>query len=81
MTKKNGFSKDQKEELAEFFASAFREVAIPAIETAIETAAERLREDIGDRIEKLDSKLVHITDHHGDKLDNHEKRIKKLEAN
>lgn len=72
MTKKTGFTKDQKEEFSELFAEAFHDVVSPVIVD--------LKEELGNRIETLNRRIYQVTDSQAKKLDNHEKRIKKLES-
>lgn len=64
-------TKKQKKELLEVFSDAFHEVVPPLLDD--------LKEDLGERIDRLDRKLFNITDSHARKLDNHEHRIEKLE--
>ena len=68
-------NKKQKEETIEVFAEAFHEVVVPVVE--------ELKEDIkklDDKVESINRSLIQITDHQANKLDNNEKRIKKLEV-
>lgn len=60
------------------------EVTEPAVgrivETAINEAKEELTNHFDGQIAKLERKLDQVTDHHSEKLDDHEKRIGKLEV-
>lgn len=78
--------KRQKDETLDLFAEAFHEVVVPALED-IKTEIKELKTDLTSQIDRLDNKVemytrkfVQVTDHQGDKLDNHEKRIKRLES-
>lgn len=76
----------QKDETIKVFAEAFHEVVVPVLEdlsAKIEGAEKRL----GERIDKLDDKvemmnrsLITVTDHQADRIDDHEKRIGKIET-
>lgn len=73
----------QKEELLEVFGEAFREVVPPVLEDLKKDLGNKIddtKHQLIDRIEKVERKLDRITDSHATKLDNHEKRIGKLEA-
>ena len=77
-------TKKQKEEMTGVFAAAFHDVVVPVLED-IEGDIKETKEDIKDiynRLDSIDKKLNGVQERsyeHGDKLDNHEKRIKKLE--
>ena len=70
--KKNGENR-----LAKFFAEAFREVVLPHLEELKEDM-----KDVKDRLFKVEEGLIKIDDRldrHGLALDDHKKRIKRLE--
>jgi len=72
-------NKKQKEETIEVFAEAFHDVVVPVLEDL----KKELKNDINrldDKVEAINRRLIQVTDHHSEKIDNHEKRIGKLEA-
>lgn len=69
--------KKAKKETLDLFAEAFHEVVVPELETIKEVMA--TKEDI----DRIGRKLVKIDDNlerYGNRLDNHEKRITKVES-
>lgn len=75
-------NKKQKEETVEIFAEAFREVVVPVLEE-MKKDFNDLRQDVhhlDDKVEGISRRLIQVTDHHANRLDNHEKRIGKLEV-
>jgi len=78
MTKKvrengNGFASQ--------FAEAFHEVVVPVLEPMakdIKTLKEGIA-TLDDKVERINKRLYLVTDHQADRIDNHEKRIRKLE--
>lgn len=65
----------QKEEILDLFAQAFHEVVVPVLE-GMGIQINKLDE----KVEKIDRRLITVTDHQADKLDDHEKRIGKIET-
>ena len=76
-------NKKQKEETIEVFAEAFHDVVVPVLEdfrNDFNKRVDNIEEKLGNQIEHLDRKITNVTNHQSEKLDNHEKRIKKLEV-
>lgn len=88
-------NRKQKDETLEIFAQAFHEVVVPVLEDlatkkdlkevkdGLEGRMDKVEESLNrldDKVERIDRRLVLITDHQADKLDDHEKRIGKLEG-
>lgn len=76
--------KKTKEDLGEFFAESFREVVLPEIEDIRENI-EDIRENMmtkedGLKLERKIDAAYTRADRHGKTLENHEKRIKKVET-
>lgn len=78
--------KRQKDKTLDLFTEAFHEVVVPVLQDFKAEVKAEFKE-VKDNIDKLDNKVemytrkfVQVTDHHGDKLDNHEKRIRRLES-
>jgi septal ring factor EnvC (AmiA/AmiB activator) len=74
-----------EEKLGKWFAKAFREVVLPALEDmekglrgelASKKDLEDVRKDLGGQIDSLDRKFNAVQD----RLDNHGQRIEKLES-
>ncbi|KKU23245.1 MAG: hypothetical protein UX36_C0007G0009 [Microgenomates group bacterium GW2011_GWC1_46_15] len=70
-----------EEKLGKYFAKSFKEVVLPALEDMEERLAskkdlEKVRKDLGGQIDSLDRKFDAVQD----RLDNHGKRIQKLES-
>jgi hypothetical protein len=65
-----------KDATIEGVVGGLNDVMIPAMENM----EKRITEDLTDKINSLDKKLVKMLDHHSNKLDNHEERIEDLEA-
>ncbi len=87
MSKKQGFTKDQKDELAGFFSDAFHDVVVPVLSdiknelSEVRNQLSDTREELGTKIDNVNKHMIKITDHHGDRIDEQEKRLKKLETN
>lgn len=88
MGKKSYFTKDQKEEITDVFAEAFHEVVVPVLEemptkkdfARLEKRIDEVGENLANRIEQVNRRNLQVADRHGDRIDNHEKRLKKLEV-
>ena len=70
-----------EEKLGKYFAKSFKEVVLPALGDMEERLAskkdlEKVRKDLGGQIDSLDRKFDAVQD----RLDNHGKRIQKLES-
>lgn len=74
-----------EEKLGKYFAKSFKEVVLPALEDmenglkkelASKKDLENVRKDLGGQIDSLDRKFNAVQD----RLDNHGKRIEKLES-
>lgn len=79
--KTNPHKKIKKEDFGEKFAHALNEVLMPALSDMhddIVDLKERL-EQVDNRVEMFLRQSSNVGDYHAGRLDNHEKRIKKLE--
>lgn len=73
-------TKKDKEEMAEFFGEAFREVVIPVLEDMNERMATMATKEDLDRIErKLDAGQKRM-DRHSEVLERHERDIKQIKT-
>ena len=70
--------KKDKGEILEMFSEAFHEVVPPLLEDVMKPMEERLSSDIGRVERKLDAQQDRL-DRHGKQIENHEKRITKVE--
>lgn len=86
-------NKQQKDETLEVFVEAFHEVIVPVLEglatkedlegLATKKALSEVKEQLDsldDKVEMINRRLITITDHQADRIDDHEKRIGKIET-
>lgn len=82
MPKNHTIPSKLEDAISDIVVDALNDVMIPIL-SDMHNDIKQLKENMGrldNRVEMVNRKVTQITDLHADKLDNHEKRIKKLEV-
>jgi len=68
-----------KDSMMDLLTEFHDEVARPHMEGMIKESEERVKEELGAKMDAIDLRLTKIIDHHSEKLDNHERRLGQIE--
>ncbi|HSX19079.1 MAG TPA: hypothetical protein VLE91_03005 [Candidatus Saccharimonadales bacterium] len=92
MPKQSFFTKNQKSEIADVVVETLQDALFPLLEDMssnikglktdfkhLEKRIDEVEENLGNKIDQVSKRNFLITDHHADRIDDHEKRIVKVE--
>lgn len=67
-----------KKEMFDLLVDFHETVAKPTMEMIMKDGEDRIKDELGGKIDVVDLKLTKMLDHHSEKIEDHEKRITEL---